>query len=44
MANAQPARTLDGALDAIADRYGTGTGYLVAMQLEYRGERTPGRP
>ena len=44
MANAQPARTLDGALDAIADRYGTGTSYLVTMQLVYRGARAPSRP
>lgn len=30
-----PAEALDQALDSIADRCGTGTAYVVAMQLEY---------
>jgi len=34
-----PAQTLDAALQAIADRYGLHTTDVVAMQLEYAGER-----
>lgn len=36
----QPARALDDALRAIANRYGTATAELVAMQLEYPKDRT----
>jgi transcriptional regulator GlxA family with amidase domain len=35
IANRQPARALDEALDAIHARYGARTAYFVAMQLEY---------
>jgi transcriptional regulator GlxA family with amidase domain len=37
-----PARALDEALDAIQERYGARTAYLVAMQLEYPRQREDG--
>ncbi len=37
----QPAKALDAALRGIASRYGTSTANMVAMQLEYPGQRAP---